>query len=805
LSEVGLVEKKHTPTRALSGGQKRKLSVALALVGGSEVVVLDEPTSGMDPYSRRSTWNVLQRNRKGRVILLTTHFMDEADTLGDRIGIMAEGELRCMGSSLFLKALYGVGYTLTIIREGKKGLREELGWDIGEGTQGRHCIVVLKVTAGGVSGEHLHDMITSHVPEASLVSSVGAERNYRLPFHAASAFVSMFNAIDRKKEELGVAGYGVSVTTLEEVFLRVGHGTDQTQTPCQDEPILSSRLPSLELREGMSLEEPEGGFKRQWEGSWVGKRVNLRLSHDADEAEGRLGGRRVTHEDVARGTGRGVLLEGGGIRLGNGTESGGSSWDYVDESSSDEPLMTSYATTDNESGKAGLDLQDVPMTTTPGGVLFWQHMRALLSKRMTYGFRDKKSLFFQLIVPTILFLLGLVLLEYSKGAFDQPELVLSPAENFNPRTPPSMRNPVPMDAPDTPGLARSLADRFDGVSVDGLAVPTAGGRGVEDQFAGCAQGADPLVNMSNFLLGEEGGSATRYEVTLYGALVLDDSSRLLGHENHHTTDHTTDHTTSSRATTAAMNGENSSVVVYGLLVNSSGVHASPIFMNLLHTAVLQEVVSTAFPGLEEGGRRESEGGEGTTGFETMDRKEEDLPSITVRSNPLPRTKAEERARQEIDGFTTAIMVVISVCFLPASYAIFVVKEREVKAKHQQVISGVSIVAYWVSTFLFDVVSYLVPCAVFIGLIYVFHVPSYTEGEGGVATILLFLLYGPAVAPFTYCISFLFKSHSSAQNMVLFLNFVTGLALMVTSFVLNLIESTRVVNRHLKWVYRLFPG
>ncbi|CAM9688711.1 unnamed protein product, partial [Hapterophycus canaliculatus] len=82
---------------------------------------------------------------------------------------------------------------------------------------------------------------------------------------------------------------------------------------------------------------------------------------------------------------------------------------------------------------------------------------------------------------------------------------------------------------------------------------------------------------------------------------------------------------------------------------------------------------------------------------------------------------------------------------------------------------------------------------------------YTTNEAAGATILLFLLYGPAVAPFTYCISFFFDSASSAQNMVLFINFVTGLALMVTSFVLNLVESTRDVNAQLKWIYRLFPG
>lgn len=68
---------------------------------------MDEPTSGMDPSARRATWDLLQGERRGRTILLTTHFMDEADLLGDRIAIMAGGELQCCGSPLFLKTKYG--------------------------------------------------------------------------------------------------------------------------------------------------------------------------------------------------------------------------------------------------------------------------------------------------------------------------------------------------------------------------------------------------------------------------------------------------------------------------------------------------------------------------------------------------------------------------------------------------------------------------------------------------------------------------------------------------------------------------
>ena len=72
-------------------------------------MILDEPTSGMDPAARRQTWDILQRHRTGRTMLLSTHFMDEADLLGDRIAIMAEGVIKCCGTSMFLKKCYGKG------------------------------------------------------------------------------------------------------------------------------------------------------------------------------------------------------------------------------------------------------------------------------------------------------------------------------------------------------------------------------------------------------------------------------------------------------------------------------------------------------------------------------------------------------------------------------------------------------------------------------------------------------------------------------------------------------------------------
>ena len=126
--QVMLGEKLNKRASTLSGGMKRKLHLGISLIGKSSVVLLDEPTSGkrhcprmaksplqsestihegMDPEARREIWDLLQDFKKDRTVILTTHFMEEADVLGDRIAIMAGGKVQCYGSSLFLKRAYG--------------------------------------------------------------------------------------------------------------------------------------------------------------------------------------------------------------------------------------------------------------------------------------------------------------------------------------------------------------------------------------------------------------------------------------------------------------------------------------------------------------------------------------------------------------------------------------------------------------------------------------------------------------------------------------------------------------------------
>uniref|UniRef100_A0A672M4G2 P-type phospholipid transporter n=1 Tax=Sinocyclocheilus grahami TaxID=75366 RepID=A0A672M4G2_SINGR len=197
LDNVGLQHKRHEQTKNLSGGMQRKLSVAIAFIGGSKVVVLDEPTAGVDPYSRRGIWDLLLKYREGRTIILSTHYMDEADLLGDRIAIISQGKLCCCGTPLFLKARLGTGYYLTLVKREMHSTPSSTSTDAAA----------------------LMALAQQYVPDAQLVEDIGREAVINLP-HAASEDGSLalfLNELDKRQGEFGVVSYGLSDTTLEEV------------------------------------------------------------------------------------------------------------------------------------------------------------------------------------------------------------------------------------------------------------------------------------------------------------------------------------------------------------------------------------------------------------------------------------------------------------------------------------------------------------------------------------------------------------------------------------------------------------
>eukprot|EP00004_Rigifila_ramosa_P020544 TRINITY_DN5332_c0_g3_i1.p1 TRINITY_DN5332_c0_g3~~TRINITY_DN5332_c0_g3_i1.p1 ORF type:complete len:1669 (-),score=414.89 TRINITY_DN5332_c0_g3_i1:6-5012(-) len=194
LKLLGLSEKRHALANTLSGGMKRKLCLGMAFIGNPRLVFLDEPTSGLDPLSRHMVWDFLRKMKEERTIILTTHFMDEADVLGDRIAIMSKGKLRCAGTPSFLKNRFGIGYRL-----------------ISATPPTRNHDDVIRALSQSVS---------SHIQGSELLSNVGREAIFLLPLDQTPHFPALFQDLEQAQSDLGIS-FAVSVTTLEEVFLRI--------------------------------------------------------------------------------------------------------------------------------------------------------------------------------------------------------------------------------------------------------------------------------------------------------------------------------------------------------------------------------------------------------------------------------------------------------------------------------------------------------------------------------------------------------------------------------------------------------
>uniref|UniRef100_A0A8C0I890 ABC transporter domain-containing protein n=1 Tax=Bubo bubo TaxID=30461 RepID=A0A8C0I890_BUBBB len=179
-----------TQAEKLSGGQKRKLSIGIAMLGKPQVLFLDEPTAGLDPLSRHQVWSLLKEHRAGRVILFSTQFMDEADILADRKAFISHGRLKCVGSSLFLKKKWGIGYHLRYL------LHES-------------CDL-----------ENVTSVVKQYIPNVIFSGHSQYELRYKLPLENVTKFPDLFSGLDSCSDQ-GIINYGVSMTTLEDVFLRL--------------------------------------------------------------------------------------------------------------------------------------------------------------------------------------------------------------------------------------------------------------------------------------------------------------------------------------------------------------------------------------------------------------------------------------------------------------------------------------------------------------------------------------------------------------------------------------------------------
>ncbi|KAK0426602.1 hypothetical protein QR680_009797 [Steinernema hermaphroditum] len=223
LSDIGMAEKKDSLAAALSGGMKRKLCIGIALIAGSKLIILDEPTAGIDAHARRSIWKLLLKYKQDRTMILSTHHMDEADVLADRIAIISEGRLRASGSSLFMKKRFGEGNRLVISKEPKyiqSDPTSSAAESIAEEAESSELREVRPPP-------NFYNKLIQFVGEESrgkavFVEDFGPELVFRLPIEMCAADMkNLFEALEERKNEFGVRGYGISAPSLQQIFLKV--------------------------------------------------------------------------------------------------------------------------------------------------------------------------------------------------------------------------------------------------------------------------------------------------------------------------------------------------------------------------------------------------------------------------------------------------------------------------------------------------------------------------------------------------------------------------------------------------------
>ncbi|MED6193393.1 ATP-binding cassette sub- A member 2 [Stylosanthes scabra] len=235
LAEVRLTDSARVRVGSYSGGMKRRLSVAISLIGNPKLIILDEPTTGMDPITRRHVWDIIQNAKKGRAIVLTTHSMEEADILSDRIGIMAKGRLRCIGTSIRLKSRFGTGFVANISFHGN---------NVGSGTDNRDA----------VSSAH-HEAVKQFFKNHLDVVPKEENKNFItfvIPHDKEGILADFFAELQDREEEFGISDIQLGLTTLEEVFLNIAKQAEL------ESAAADGSLVTLILTSGESAQIPIG-------------------------------------------------------------------------------------------------------------------------------------------------------------------------------------------------------------------------------------------------------------------------------------------------------------------------------------------------------------------------------------------------------------------------------------------------------------------------------------------------------------------------------------------------------------------
>ncbi|XP_042675862.1 retinal-specific phospholipid-transporting ATPase ABCA4 isoform X2 [Centrocercus urophasianus] len=784
LEDMGLTHKRNEEAQNLSGGMQRKLSVAIAFVGEAKVVVLDEPTSGVDPYSRRSIWDLLLKYRSGRTIILSTHHMDEADILGDRVAIISQGKLFCSGSPVFLKNCFGSGFYLTLVRKVKN---TRTGRNVSLCSCGSQCSCSCSGCAhnneegtqeqelGGDLNE-LAEVIHHHIPEAKLIENIGQELVYLLPnkHFKQRSYASLFRELEETLDDLGLSSFGVSDTPLEEVFLKVTAEADPEVQKAGDTPENDSTPGKISTENKTAEQTPvETNDTSQMPG----------IAGDQNEGKGSL---QYKGFQLVRQQFKALFIK----RFHHASRS------YKD-------FLTQIVL------PATFVLLSLVLTVIipPFG-----EYPALTLDPWIYG---QQFTFFSNERPGSEQMVSLTNAFLNKPGFGNRCLKNQSFLNYPCNNMPTAWN-IPAVHPNLSSLLLSQKWSSENPSPSCKCSthkkltmlpecpPGAGGLPPPQRVQHSTEILQDLThrNISDFLVKTypvliKGSLKSKYWVNeqRYGGISIGGKLPILHVSGDEVVNFLSNlgrmmNVTGGQTSLAAAK-EFSNFLKYmetedniKVWFNNKGWHAMVSFLNVANNAVLRANLRTGQAPEEYG--------------------------ITVVNHPLNLTKEQ---LSEVTVLTTSVDAVVAICvifamsFIPASFVLYLIQERVTKAKHLQFVSGVSPAIYWLTNFMWDIVNYAVSAGLVVVIFIGFKKKAYTSRTNLPVFVALLLLYGWAVIPMMYPASSFFSVPSTAYVALSCINLFVGINSSAITFILELFENNPTLlkfNKTLKNVLIVFP-
>nr|UOU03308.1 ATP-binding cassette subfamily A1-like 1 [Brachionus rubens] len=835
LDDTGLRPKKNEFSRNLSGGMQRKLSVAIAFVGGSKTVILDEPSAGVDPAGRRSIWDLLFKYRKGRSIIISTHHMDEADVLGDRIAIISNGRLIAHGTSYFLKQKFGKGYYLTFAKKtlvdedklntpsrssteasfdsGARSLSsfttdqtnsftrterhqstefdsEEIDFEDYEKQQIENEKMLIKSLVSR-QDVNLCEFVKRRIENAVLVENIGSEMTFSISNQTnyTKNYEKFFQQVEKNMENLGIDSIGISDTTLEEIFIKLAKEPKKNKFNSNDRKYLGVNFTQIKKKiSKCSL------FKREKP-------------------------QKLTPEVLDK------------------------YYEYTKKRVTDSFLIV------------------------------FQQLYALLIKRLHRVKRNKKGFFAEIVLPVIFVCLALLVATLSPKPSDRPPLELHPwyyptpnvmffsrsssfdfdktfysTENgtqvqTNPDTQFNINeinqiyktfieNPGPgtrcmkghkiiiySSAVDSTRVANRELDceGFENYIQQKNSTPnysfiqellqtnyTYSKRSIDCDcstgFPECpvSAGGDIFYrdvlnlktkdilydltgrNVSDWLIKTELNKnifKKRYGGYEFLTPKIGFNASLLSNFLNTVTESNTNFDPNSLIT-------NQNVKLW---YNTKGYDANVAYLNILNNAFMRSKLKKS----------------------NFDPREHGIVAI---NHPMSFTRSQFLSQLEqriiIDLFV-AVCIIFALSFIPASFLVFLLEERANNSKQLQFVSGVRPYIYWISNYVWDLLNYIIPTFLCIIIFLIFDVKAYMSKENFPCLIGLMLLYGWACIPLMYPLNYVFKVPSTAFVISSSLNVFIGVVSTMTTTVLTQLgdddKELLQINKILKPIFIiLFP-